>query len=400
MDNDRFSLRTYLRPLEEFIQSDDTETIGTVLQMVDNCHDPVFIFNKKEQLLGMINAYQALYRQSYPYTKNVSNCYIHPPDIQGNTTLFKVFEVMRDTGFYTLPVFDSKKEIAGVVRAKDILKGIIEDDLVLEYLSQSVKIQDPVTAGFNITVKDIQDVLKNNDKSRVIIVDVEGQVAGIVTRTDIAHAFIEPTDKQRFSHNGQSGEMAYDGEEKQRTDALVKKFMSVNVYTASLDQDMKNVMRDLITSEYNSVVLVDIFKKPVGIVTIHDLIQTISGIQTPIEVPIVFQKPTDAVSERELEKAEDQLYRFLEKLSKRQSILKLEVTFKEPKYANGKTAEFNTTIVVDCTSGISYVAHVKSTDFLASINDAIEDIIKQELRRRRSRPNGDSKRYLLNLLAS
>lgn len=402
MEAERFELQSYIRAIDDFPQSDGNETLGSVLQHVFSCHDTIFVFdspNKKKNLVGMISAYQALYRQSYPYTKVVANCYIHPPDIQTSTSIYKVLEVMRDTGFFALPVFDDSGTLLGAVNAKDILKGILLDEMVQEYVSEMIKPRLPVTMSLNAVVKDIQNELKNVEQSRVVVVDDEGKVAGIVTRVDLAHAFLKPTEKQRFSHRGPSGEMAYDAEEVYRHDEPIRKFMNETVYAVNYETPIKKIVSDLVDSDFNSVILIDILEKPVGFLSILDIIDTLVNIRKPIEVPIVFPKPDDILSQNVIDKSEDLVYRFIEKFAKRQSIIKVELGFKTTKYADGDVAEFDITLMVDTTSGKKLVAHSKGKDFLQTVREVIHEVDRQEERMPRHRKNADTKERLLNMLA-
>lgn len=402
MEKNVFTLSRFIRPMNEFLQSEPQEHLYTVLQHVQSCHDPVFVFEKlgDSRLIGMLSAYQTLYRQSYPYTTKIQNSYIHPPDVRSNTSLYSVLEIMRNTSFYSLPVFDHKKQLLGAVKIKDILSGLFKDKIVIDYVAENLVPYPPVTIGHHALVRDLLDIFKDVDESRVLITDKEGKVSGIVTRKDLARAFIEPTSKQRFTHRSDFGQSSFDGEEKYRIDDPVSKYMSRTVYTESIGIDPKVVLQNLVNSDYNSVVLVDIMDKPLAFITIRNILDTLVNVSYKKEIPIVFKKPSDVVRESEIEEAEDILYRFIEKLSKRQNVLKVEISFEEPKYVSGKTAEFNTTLVLETGSGRRMVAHTKHKDFLLSIHEVIHEILSQEERMRQKRRTNEAKLQLLTTLAS
>jgi len=383
MVDKNFEILTYSKPLESVVRSDAEEALGTVLSLVNSSHSAVFIFDKENNFKGLVSPYSILYQHNYPYETKVGSIVFNPPHITKNTPLYEVAKHMVSTRMYSLPIFDEDHKICGVVHGKDILQGIAEDTKALTYLSSTVKPRTPITANINSDVEEVYQHMKEKGVSRIVLVDDEGNMTGIISRSDLLPVFMKPTPKQRFGKNGvRSTDWAFDTEKKYRKNEPVRTFLTEMVEKAGVGASRKEIIKKLIASDHNSIVIVDKGNKPVGFVSLRDMFISLALLYPEEDTPIIFEKPSNSVSKEEIQKVEEHLSVFMKKMRKRTALTKVQVSIEEPKYPTGLTAVFNTTLVVTPVVGRDFVSKTKRNTWIEGVQAATDQIYKQEGRRR------------------
>lgn len=372
---------TFLSSLDTIIRGDVERTLGSALSLVDSSHSAVFIFNNENKFQGLISPYRTIYSNNYPYTTKAAAIMFRPPNITKETPIYEVAEHMISTKVYTLPVFDNQGEPVGVIHAKVILQNILTDHGLLSSISKLINYNDPITSPINSLVGEVYQKLKKEGVSRIVLVDDKSKLVGIISRGDLVKAFIKPTSKNRFANEGTAmGYNSLAGEKKFRKDEPVRKYYTALVGSLSENSPRDKVVSTLVTSPHNSLVLVDKNNKPSGVLSIHDLLKAITRLKPKEDILLIIKKPSDSVTDKELESAREYLIRFGRKLKERMVINKIDVASEESKDANGQTIEFNTTVIVTPVAGKALVAVTKQRGFLDGIKEAIVLIEKQRRR--------------------
>jgi len=377
------SLKTssYVSSLDAIVRSDSGETLGTVLSLVTSSHTPIFIFSKNQNFLGLISPYSARYLQSYPYTTKVASIVQNPPHITIRTPLYDIAKFMLESHIYILPVFSEDKNLSSVINGRELAKSLINDPELLTYLAGTVKIHVPITALNTYSVGDTFQLMSDKHVSRIIIVDTSGQVSGIASRKDLLNAYMKPTQKQRFGKSGNpETDRAFDEEKEYRKDDPVTNYMTRTVHTISVDTNQEEIIKKLLTSPHNSIVLVDKQQRPRGFISLRDIFEGIASLHPEETISLIMSRPSMNVSDKDVIKAEDHLTKFGKKMNKRIAIDKIEVHFEEPKYPTGGTIVFNTSVVLSPIAGDKIISHTKNASFLESIQIATDQIEKQERR--------------------
>jgi len=379
--NNRLKITSYISPLESIIKSDSNEKLGTVLSLISSSHVPIFVFAKDTKFLGLISLYETRYIHSYPYSTKAASVVMTPPHIAEKTPLYTVATRMLETHLYTLPVFNDDKTLIGVIDGKNMLKNILQDKDLLETVISSIKPHDPHTISQNATIGEVRSLMKNKNISRVVLIDDGGKLAGIISRQDLLDSSMKPTDKQRFGKNGNpQTDRAFDREKEFRDDDSITAYATYNVHKIQFDARLETIIEKLLTSVHGSIVLTDNDQKPVGFLSLRDLLTVVSSLEPTDTIPLMMSNPSDNVSDEDLKKAEEHLGNFGRKMNKRMAIEKIEIHFEEPKYPSGGTVEFNTSLIVTPVAGSSLIAKTKRADFLDSIQAATAQIEKQERR--------------------
>lgn len=376
-----FTIKKYLSPIDSAIRGDAQNSLGSVLSHVHSSHEAVFIFDNNNEFVGLVSPFKTLYSSNYPYTTKVSSIVFKPPAITEETPVYEVAEHMLAAKIYLLPVFSKDGQLQRVINGKDILQEIVRDSGLLEFVSSKVQLHTPITVSITASVRDVFHTLKEKGVSRMIIVDAEGDLAGIVTRSDLMRSLIKPTSKMRFPKEGTHvGFYSLAGEKKFRKEEPIRKYYTAQVDSMPDNTPKEKIVAHLIASPHNSIVLVDKFNKPTGFLSTRDILQAISFLRPEEDIPLIIKKPSNSVSDNELERAREHLWRFGRKLKKRMAIEKIEVASEEPKSANGDTKAYNLTVIVTPVSGKAFVAITKQRNYLDGIQEAIALIEKQRRR--------------------
>lgn len=379
--NKPITIRPYVSSLASIARSDGKSLLGSVLSRVRSSHDPVFIYNNAGEFLGLVSPFETLFSSNYPYTTKVSSIAFTPPTITKESPVYQVAKHMLAAKVYTLPVSNKEGEIKGVIYAKDILGEIVTNASLLEFVSDHIEIHDPITAPITSSVKDIFYEFKARGVSRMILTDAGGALAGIVTRGDMMQAMIKPTDKLRFPKEGTGmGRRSLAGEKKSRKSEPVTQYYTALVDTLSDRTSTAEIVKHLIISPHDSIVLTNRSRKPTGFLSTRDILQALTRLRPEKDVRIIVKKPSSVVSDTQLEKVNEYLSIFAKKLSKRMGIEKIEVTSKEPKNTAGKTKKFTTKLIVIPVAGNSLVAETKERNYLDSVRNAAGLIEKQHRR--------------------
>lgn len=219
----------------------------------------------------------------------------------------------------------------------------------------------------------------------MVIVDAQGSLEGIVTRSDLMQSLIKPTAKMRFPKEGtHAGFYSLAGEKKFRKSEPVGTYSTGFVDSLPDNTPKAQIVLHLINSSHDSIVLVDSDNKPTGFLSTRDLLQALTLLRPEVYVPLNIKRPSKAVSETELHRAMEHLEQFGKKLNKRMHVANIEVTTKEAKSPKGLTMIFNTTVMVIPVAGKALVAETKDRSYLDGIQSATKIIEKQ---RRRSEPS-------------
>jgi len=393
----RFEISSYISSVDTVTKCNADDTLGSVLPLVQSSHSPLFVFDKENKFIGIISPYQALYTHRYPYTTKVSSIASKPPFITKETQLYEVASFMLESRVYALPLFDKNKQIIGIIHAKDIFQNLIKVQSLLIFISTAIKARAPVTASSDSSVGDIFKIMRDKNVSRVVLINHNGVLSGIVSRKDLHKVFMKPSQKQRFGKNSNpKTDRAFDKEKEYRKDDPVKKYETVNVYTLPYKTVQKKMLKQLVTSEYNSVIFIDKYKKPVGILSMRDILTGLASLRPMNKVNLLMTNPTSNVSEVDIKKAKEQLIRFGQKMHSRIAIDKIEVTFEEPKTPSGGSILFITTLVISPLAGVKIVSKTKNRSFLNSIRSAVDQIEKQERRSGKSKTNSKHLRNKTN----
>lgn len=372
------TLKQFITSLPDKLRINVGEQLGAALDHVNSTHGAVFVFDGKT-FVGLCSPYQALYKSRLPYSTKVENCIVNPPKLTVNSTIFEVAEAMSTLRIYTLPVFNKDEEVIGVVHVRTLLSKLLKDQAWLTELALRIQPSPAKTTTANALIKDVYEQMRNGS-NRIVIVNETGRTEGIVTRSDVKHVFLYPSDKQRFSgKNGNPIKYSFDPPEKiSWTEETIQPYITPRVIRAPHDTKAEELLDLLLKGKKNSLVLVDDDNIPTGIISTRTVLKAITFLKPEASINVEFTRPSSSVPEEDVEKAYNVIYTFGQKMSERFDLDMIKVNFEEPKYQTQRTAEFQANIQVIPIRGEKLIATGRQKKFLRSIHDALEQIEKQQ----------------------
>ncbi len=372
-------------PLDTITTSRTGKTLGSVLTNVTSSHSAVFIFDETDEFTGLVSPYKTLYASNFPYSTQVESVLLKPPAITRQTSIADAVGHMLATRIYTLPVFNDVGEPDSVIRAEDVLKHVAGTRALLRAVSDNIKPNKPITAPITSSVGEVYSLLKEKGVSRIVLTEESGALAGIVTRSDLMHAFIKPSVRRRFAGEGTVfGFYSRASEKKFRTDYPVRPYAVTMVSTLPARTGKSKIVTHLIESEHNSVVLVDSRHRPTGFLSIRDLLQAIAIPAAEETVPLIMNLPDSVAASHHRNTAQEYLAKFGSKLNKRIAVEKMTVTTEELKNTKAQAKALKITIMVTPVAGEPLIASVEDWDFLDGLQSATTLIEKQRRRLGRS----------------
>lgn len=143
-----------------------------------------------------------------------------------------------------------------------------------ELKAKDVMVHEPVCVEPSTTIRQLARVFEENEISGAPVVDQEGKVIGVVSKTDLLRRCSEGTADQPPGYlfeviSDQGGE---DAEVIPEPLVCVDDFMSVDPVTVTPDDTLPKVARLMFENRIHRVVVVDKERFPVGIITTLDLL--------------------------------------------------------------------------------------------------------------------------------
>ena len=101
-------------------------------------------------------------------------------------TIVKAAHVMAETGVGFLPICDGHKRPIGVVTDRDLTVRALAKKVPAETTTAAMVMTSPVLTCLETTdLRDAEELMKNEQKGRLVITDAEGRVVGVLSLADI-----------------------------------------------------------------------------------------------------------------------------------------------------------------------------------------------------------------------
>ena len=181
------------------------------------------------------------------------------PKLDANMTIEEAARKIIQSGIRALPVFENNKMI-GIISEVDLI-----EDVIIEKNKGDVKLEEimttPICLEEKSTLGKVKNVMRENNISRVPIVDADYKLIGVVDTIDIISLII-PKESQRKSREGVG--------EKIRTRDFPISIAIRKTFTADKNAKLRDVIKAF--KEHEEIVIVE-NNKPIGIVTPKDILE-------------------------------------------------------------------------------------------------------------------------------
>ena len=189
----------------------------------------------------------------------------NPITVPASGPLPKAARVMLENKITAIPVVDDNRAMVGIITTSDIFRFILAElpDLKLDLRARDYMTSHVVTLGPDDSLLEAHRLM-GAERIRALPVVEDGQLKGIITRTDLLI-----NDNSRFlSRNNQEESL------KVLTNS-VSQIMITNVITITPETTLLDAARLMLENKFHSLPVLDAEKKLVGILTESDLFRMV-----------------------------------------------------------------------------------------------------------------------------
>lgn len=144
-------------------------------------------------------------------------------------------------------------------------------------LAADIMTREPVCLTPDISIRAMARVLREHEISGCPVVNAEGTLIGIVTKTDLINRCLEPMSDEApgFFFQEMSEQLGDDVELEREAEVVVDDIMTQDVITASPTDSVASIARRMGEAHVHRVVVVDSVQTPVGIITSMDVLKLV-----------------------------------------------------------------------------------------------------------------------------
>lgn len=252
---------------EHIIKISPDEALSTALSRLRTSHDAAFVFDDKNQFMGVINPYYALIKSSFPGNAKVKHCLYHPPKVRINFSISKVAELFIESKIHYLPVFDDKDEFLGIISARHLLSYYLNSPklsiLIRDILS--AKNKPVITIYEDDTVNSAINTFKKTKVSKLVILNKDLKLKGVLSYYDLISYLISPRDSQRRGER--------EGNHTSFYHLSIKNFAKTYMLSLSPNETARKALDLILSKKIGSVVIIDQERHPIGIITTKDFLR-------------------------------------------------------------------------------------------------------------------------------
>lgn len=340
------------------------DTLSSALKHMSRTHDAIFVFDETNKFAGIINPYYVIYKKTYPPETKLLHCLYHPPVLTADTQLWDIAKLMRESKVYYLPVL-AKNEFLGIVTINRLLRALSTTGLPAKMIFPTK--QTITTVDHDATLQEAYTRMRDQNVSRLPVVNTHGHLVGIITRFDVQKLFATPKEKPRFLSKIAEKENFF----ARPLDSYYRKV----VVTVKESAHPSQIIEQMLTNNVGSTIVVDGARKPTGIISTYDILTALSQLRPGERTRYDVKLPAGFIHETQLTGL---LNHFIEKIEKRYPIRAVHVGIKADKNAAGRVKRYETTLQIEFVSkGPNVIAHAEAHDWKIAVRDVFAKIKKQ-----------------------
>jgi CBS domain-containing protein len=254
---------------QNITEASENDSLSKALSKLPSSHSAAFIFSRDKKKVGLVNPYHCVIKSSLPGNAKVDACIFHPPKLYVNSQVEKIIESFISSKIHYLPIFNPDEKFAGVISARKLLDAYKDsphfDTSIRSVLKQKHK--KIVTIKDTDTIAAAVHIFKLHKISKLIVVNKDKKLKGILSYYDIVNLLLMPKQRPKI------------GDKENKKDSIqhqkVSKFAKSFVLTLHIDDLMSHALTMVLDNKIGSVVVIDKYMHPVGILTTRDFFSLI-----------------------------------------------------------------------------------------------------------------------------
>lgn len=251
---------------EGIIKASSDEVLSSVLSRLPSSHSAAFIFDKDKKYVGIINPYYSIIKSSHPSNIKIEHCLVHAPHVKLQHTAGKIAQMIMESKIHYLPVFDDQDKFIGMVSARGLFRAYESNNIFTVRISDMVKSKKRslVTIQEEDTISHALHIFKESKLSKLVVINKEQKLRGILSYYDLISFLITPKKKERGALNADKSTLQT---------KRVKHFLRSYVLTLSSNDFARDALHLILEKKIGSIVIIDKYYKPMDIITTRDLLK-------------------------------------------------------------------------------------------------------------------------------
>ena len=343
------------------------KTLAQALAQLNRTHDAAFVFDDKDKYLGVVNPHLAVFKSKHPGDTKIASILFKPPQLALDSRVWDVAKLMIESKIYFLPVFADNGDFAGVVSVNRLFDALRRWEDVVKQIKLNTKC-DLRTINEEASLNQAFNLMRDQQVSRLPVVDSHRHLRGIVTRFDIQTVFSEPMQKQRWASRV--------GQKTKYLEQPLKNYYHKMVVTASVDATSMEIISLILDKQVGSVVIIDKNRVPVGIVSIYDLLRAVDQLRPRADGVIDVNVGDDFTNRAQLEEI---LSKFYAKMNKFNPVRSIRFILETSRNVAGKPNRYSTRALLTLRRGRQYVAKVSDYNWKKAVRKTVEKLRTQLL---------------------
>ena len=279
----------------EFVQVDAGERLGKVRSIFDRENPKGIVVTDEGEYAGVITERQLLQSHIEDNAKASVLARSNVPRVDRNEGVRDVARMLVEGGTKVAPVFEGGA-LWGIVTEDAILEAVLGNLDVLTV--EQIYTDNVVTVREDDHLGKVINYLRENDISRLPVVNENGRLAGMVTTHDIAEFAVRAMERQ------QKGDRS--GDSDRMLDLPVYDMMNSPVATTTAETSVEAAVERMLEEDYSGLVVTpaDDDTLVAGIVTKTDVLRALTFTQErSMDVQITNIKLLDTLSREDIQNA-------------------------------------------------------------------------------------------------
>jgi len=267
---------------EGIIKASTDDVLSSVLSRLPSSHSAAFIFDKDDKYMGIINPYYSIIKSSHPSNIKIEHCLVHAPHVKLQHTAGKIAQMIMESKIHYLPAFDDQDKFIGMVSARGLFRAYESSNAYTIRISDIIKSKKRplVVIQEEETISHALHIFKESKLSKLVVINKEGKLHGILSYYDLISFLITPKKKERGALNTDKSTLQT---------KRVKHFLRSYVLTLGTNDFARDALHLVLEKKIGSIVIIDKYSKPIDIITTRDLLKLLVSEPTVVKMEMSTQ---------------------------------------------------------------------------------------------------------------
>ncbi|MFH0817847.1 MAG: CBS domain-containing protein [Candidatus Micrarchaeota archaeon] len=250
----------------QHIVLDSEDTLAKAMSDIMQTKKAVVV-TKNGEYFGMIDSASMRHISDDPNVIKAGHVAINAPVLTEQTSLTDTCKLFFTSRLKALPILDGKR-VTGVLSFLDLLDTISKEKMLEHHRVSEVMSRPGVRIEENSTLAQAQALMRKNHVRRLIVTK-GGALFGILSAYDMAEILLKPREKAPLLRERIGGK-----------DLPIEPLVQKEVATVGSEDSLTEAANEMVSMNVASLVVVD-GNNPVGVVTAHDILETVFAKDEP-----------------------------------------------------------------------------------------------------------------------